>query len=87
MSVLLEFAACEVMQCVNITIRDDGIPEAVEVFFVHLDRTRDLVGTISLDPMEAEIEIGDSNSMYIILYDAHIPRVPILQWLWLVWRR
>ena len=63
-SVLLEFAACEVMQCVNITIRDDGIPEAVEVFFVHLDRTPGLVGTISLDPMEAEIEIGDADSMF-----------------------
>ena len=62
LSEILMFAACERRQCVSIIIRDDGIPEQVESFFVTLERTTGLDSRITLDPVDAEIEIIDSNS-------------------------
>ena len=64
LATLLQFAACEQRVCVNITIISDGVPEDVESFFVNLERTPGLSGSISLDPVEAEINITDSNSTY-----------------------
>ena len=63
-STVLEFAACEQRQCVNITITNDDIPETVESFFVNLNRTLELNSSISLAPVQAEIEINDSDSKY-----------------------
>ena len=61
-SEVLMFGACERRRCVNISISDDGIPEQMESFFVTLERTSGLDGRITLNPVEGEIEIIDSNS-------------------------
>ena len=58
----LMFAACETRQCVNVTIKDDGIPEQMESFSVTLERTSALDVRVRLDPVDAQIEIIDSNS-------------------------
>lgn len=62
MSVILEFEACQRRRCHNVTIRDDLIPEDLESFFVILGETPDLSDTITLAPIQAEIEIIDANS-------------------------
>ena len=61
-STILEFAACHRRQCTNITVIRDDILESVESFFVNLERTPDLSGSISLAPVLAEIEINDRDS-------------------------
>ena len=62
LSTILMFAACEMQQCVNIFIESDSTPETSESFFVILEGTRGLDIRITLDPVEAEIEITDSSS-------------------------
>ena len=58
---ILSFASCDMRQCVDITIENDEIPENVESFFALLERTLGLDGRISLNPVEAEIMIIDTN--------------------------
>ena len=62
LSQVLMFAACERRRCVSIIVQDDGVPEQLESFFVTLERTTGLDSRITLDPVDAEIEIIDSNS-------------------------
>ena len=85
LSEVLMFAACERRQCVNIIIQDDGVPEQLESFFVTLERTTGLDSRITLDPVDAEIEILDSNSMFVHLMFVLFQNLPV-QWLWWVWR-
>ena len=61
--VILTFAACDERQCVDIIIEDDSIPEELESFDVTLERTTGLDARIRLDPVDAVVEIIDSNSM------------------------
>ena len=61
-STVLMFAACEVRRCVNITIKDDKIPEQIESFNITLERTVGLDRRITLEPVDGVIEIIDINS-------------------------
>ena len=61
-STVLMFAACEVRRCVNITIKDDKIPEQIESFNITLERTVGLDRRITLEPVDGVIEIIDTNS-------------------------
>ena len=58
----IDSIACEMQQYVNIVIESDSTPETSESFFVILEGTRGLDIRITLDPVEAEIEISDSSS-------------------------
>ena len=84
----LQFDACEMRSCVNVSITNDDTLENTESFFVNLERNG-LDNRITLDPTRGEIEIlDDDDSMdtpyTCVLYNnvSHS-----LQWLWWVWRR
>ena len=56
------FGACEIRNCVNITIRDDEVDELnTELFTYHLRRTTSLDPRIELDPVDGRIEIVDND--------------------------
>ena len=59
----LIFAACEIQQCVAVTIVDDVVDEPNEVFHVSLEGTPGMDSRITLDPMEGKIEIHDNDGM------------------------
>ena len=59
-SSILNFAACETRQCVNVTIVDDSVNEPVEEFDITLQRTLGLDTRISLEPVDARVEIYDN---------------------------
>ena len=59
---ILNFAACETRQCVNVIIVDDTVNEPVEEFDVTLERTLGLDTRISLDPVGARVVIYDEKS-------------------------
>ena len=61
LEVVLIFAACEIQQCVAVTIVDDVVDELDEVLHVSLERTPGLDSRITLDPMEGKIEIIDND--------------------------
>ena len=65
LSSILNFAACETRQCVNVTIVDDTPNEPVEEFDVTLGRTVGLDIRISLLPMDARVVIYDEKSKSI----------------------
>ena len=60
----LQFAECERMSCVNITINEDETLENIESFFVTLERNG-LDSSITLNPTRAEIEIRDDDGGFI----------------------
>ena len=56
------FGACEIRNCVNITIRDDEVDDFdTEFFTYHLRRTTSLDPRIELDPVDGRIEIVDND--------------------------
>ena len=57
------FAACEIQQCVAVTIVDDVVDEPDEVFHASLERTPGMDSRITLDPTEGKIEIRDNDGM------------------------
>ena len=59
----LIFAACEIQQCVAVTIVDDVVDEPDEVFHVSLERTPGMDSRITLHPTEGKIEIHDNDGM------------------------
>ena len=64
----LPFSACQNRSCVNITIHDDMIVENVESFTVTLERTPGLDMRITLDQVEAGIEITDDDGEEFTVY-------------------
>ena len=60
-SSILNFAACETRQCVDLTIVDDEPNEPVEEFDITLERTMDLDTRISL-LVDARVAIYDEKS-------------------------
>ena len=48
----------------NITIENDGVAEPLESFFVTLEKTPDIDGRITLDPVDGEIVIIDATGTY-----------------------
>ena len=62
---ILMFRSCETRVCTNITIVDDNVAELTERFFVRLGRTVGLDTRITLDPVEAEIEITDGDGEWM----------------------
>ena len=73
LSSILNFAACETRQCVNVTIVDDTVNELVEEFDITLERTLGLNTRISLDPVDARVVINDEKSNDLITVSkAHI---------------
>ena len=64
----LPFSACQKRSCVDITIHDDLTVEDVESFSVTLERTPGLDMRITLDQVEAEIEITDDDGEEFTLY-------------------
>ena len=63
-STILMFDSCDKKSCVNISIVDDDVIEDTESFSVLLAETPGLDVRITLDPVEAEIEIIDNDSEY-----------------------
>ena len=62
LSKVLMFGACEIRNCVTITIRDDEVDELnTEFFTYHLRRTTSLDPRIELDPVDGRIEIVDND--------------------------
>ena len=53
------FGACEIRNCVNITIRDDEVDELDTEFFTY--HLRSLDPRIELDPVDRRIEIVDND--------------------------
>ena len=62
LSSILNFAACETRQCVEVTIVDDIANEPVEEFDVTLEWTVGLDARIQLLPMDARVVIYDEKS-------------------------
>ena len=60
-SQVVNFAACETRQCVNVTIVDDFVDEPIESFSVTLERTPGLDMRIRLDPVDGVVEIDDND--------------------------
>ena len=68
MSTIMTFTACETRRCVDITIVNDTKGEPDETFGITLERTPDLTGRITLDPMDGMITIsGDIGMSYLLL--------------------
>ena len=65
LSVLLEFAACETRQCVNVNIVDDFKIEQNENLFYAIERAPGLNPTIGLDPTPGEIVIVDNDGKIV----------------------
>jgi hypothetical protein len=61
----LQFAECERMSCVNITINEDETLENIESFNVTLERNG-LDSNITLNPTRAEIEIRDDDGPGVV---------------------
>ena len=66
LSSILNFAACETRQCVEVTIVDDTPNEPVEEFDITLERTVGLDTRIKLLPMDARVVIYDEKSKSVI---------------------
>ena len=56
------FDSCDKESCINISIVDDDVIENTESFSVLLEETPGLDIRITLDPVEAEIQIIDNDS-------------------------
>ena len=65
LSVLLEFAACEIQQCVNVNIVDDFEIEQNENLFYTLERAPGLNPNIQLISTQGEILIGDNDGKIV----------------------
>ena len=61
-SSIVNFAACETRQCVDLTIVNDEPKEPVEEFDITLERTVGLDTRISLLPVDARVVIYDEKS-------------------------
>ena len=68
---LLPFAACEIQQCVNVTIVDDFEDEPNENFFYTLEMSPGLNPKIELDKTLGEIVIIDNDGQYSICTIQH----------------
>ena len=64
-STILMFEACQRRSCVTVTIVDDEVLENVESFNVTLERTPGLDMRITLDPVDAVVEITDDDGLLI----------------------
>ena len=62
LTAVLMFAACEKRRCETIIIIEDNVAEPMETFNVTLEEVPGLDARITLDPVEAVVEIIDSNS-------------------------
>ena len=62
LSTVLMFSACERRQCLNVTITEDLVLEETEYFNATLTRTGSLDTRITLDPVNAVINIIDNDS-------------------------
>ena len=63
-SSILAFDTCGTQQCTEIPIEDDMIVELTETLFVTLERTPGLHSRITLNPVDAEIEITDNDGLW-----------------------
>ena len=69
LSVILEFEACEIRQCVALTIVDDSEFELNENLFYILERTPGLNSNIELTQTQGEIEILNDDGK-ILMFDS-----------------
>ena len=60
-SSILSFAACEIRECVNVSIVVDLVDEPVEEFDITLERTVSLDSRISLRPVDTRVIIHDND--------------------------
>ena len=73
LSTTVMFGACQIRECVDITIVDDVVLENVESFLVNLESTPGLDSRITLNRTRAEVQIIDNegycvyNSYYYYL--------------------
>ena len=67
LSTVLMFDSCGFTSCSSVNIVNDIYLENIESFFASLSRTTGLDVRISLDPVEAEIEIVDDDGAYLAL--------------------
>ena len=63
LSRILNFAACNTRQCVNVSIVNNLVNEAVEEFDITLRETAGLDSRISLQPVDARVVIHDDEGM------------------------
>lgn len=65
LSTVLMFDSCGFMSCSSVNIVNDIYLENIESFFASLSRTTGLDVRISLNPVEAEVEIVDDDGAYL----------------------
>ena len=63
LSRILNFAACNTRQCVNVSIVNNLVDEAVEEFDITLVETSGLDSRITLRPVDARVVIHDDEGM------------------------
>ena len=59
----LNFAACNTRQCVNVSIVNNLVDEAVEEFDISLVETSGLDSRITLQPVDARVVIHDDEGI------------------------
>ena len=62
LSTILMFSACEIRQCLNVTVFEDQVLEETEFFNAVLNRTDNLDTRITLNPVNAVVDIIDNDS-------------------------
>ena len=70
LSTILMFDSCAKRSCASVNIVDDVILEDIESFFASLARSTGLDTRITLDPVDAEIEITDDDGTCAITYSS-----------------
>ena len=66
MNTVSSFDKCDWKSCINITIKNDVIPEPLEVFNVSLVG-EDTDGRFTFQDVEGVVKINDSGGMYSII--------------------
>ena len=70
LSTILMFDSCTGRSCASVNIVDDLILENIESFFASLARSTGLDIRITLDPVNAEIEITDDDGTRTTTYSS-----------------
>ena len=70
LSTILMFDSCTERSCASVNIVDDLILENIESFFASLTRSTGLDIRITLDPVNAEIEITDDDGTRTTTYSS-----------------
>ena len=63
---VLRIRACELRQCVSVSIINDGISEDTETFTIHLEKSFGLGNTFIVDPSVKVIIITDNDGMFVV---------------------